>query len=162
MATMRNRSVVRTAVVGGLMVLMAATGVGCAGKRKPVQTGTVSGTVTYRERVALSPDATIYVRLADVTDGNVKSRTIVQHEMKAGQQVPIPFVLTYKQQDIDPTREYAVDVRLSDKGKLSLITPRPAPVLTKGNPDSADIVLQRAGSVGPATPAAASTTPAAE
>jgi hypothetical protein len=75
--------------------------VGCS--RSPQGTtdaGLLRGTVTYRERVALPPEAVVVVRLSDVSRQNVAAPVIAATRVPSeGRQVPLPFELRY-----DPKR----------------------------------------------------------
>ena len=56
---------------------------GCAHHKQPEPMNTISVTATSREPVAFSPNAVAYVRLADVTQGQARSTTILQKEVRA-------------------------------------------------------------------------------
>ena len=70
--------------------------------------GTVSGTVTYAEKIPLTPGATLEVRLNEfyrldgVPSPNITSRTITNPG-----QVPIPYEIEYIPHN-DPSRSYSV------------------------------------------------------
>ncbi|MBL0915676.1 MAG: YbaY family lipoprotein [Sphingopyxis sp.] len=85
---------------------------------------TVSGSIAYRERIALPPSAQIEVRLDDVSLADAPSRTIARQAFGAdGQQVPIAFLLRFDRGEIDPRHSYAVSARITgDDGKLMFIT----------------------------------------
>src|SRR6516165_2681567 len=69
--------------------------------------GTVTGTVAYRERMALPPDAAIDVRLEDVSLQDAPPRLVGESIFAAaGQQVPIAFQLSYNPADINPAHTY--------------------------------------------------------
>lgn len=62
---------------------------------KPVA---VTGSVAYRERIALPPTAQVEIRLDDVSLADAPSRTIAQQSFTAdGRQVPFPFRFTVDQ-----------------------------------------------------------------
>ncbi len=94
---------------------------------------TLSGTVAYRERIALPPDAQVKVTLADVGRADAPAIVIAQSEFPSeGRQVPIPFSLTFDPARIAPRGTYAVSARITDaSGTLLWITdtrvPLPAP-----------------------------------
>lgn len=97
-------------------------------------TGTVSGTVTYRERVALPADAVIDVVIVDVT-GGANSVVGSQQIMSDGNQVPIAFEAAYATADINPEHDYTVGATIQDgAGKVIFETAESVPVLTKGHP----------------------------
>lgn len=88
---------------------------------KPVS---VTGQITYRERMALPPTAQIEIQLSDVSLMDAPSRTIAQQSFTAdGRQVPFAFSLTVDQRPLDPRHSYAVSARITDaSGRLMFIT----------------------------------------
>lgn len=84
----------------------------------------LTGTVTYRERIALPPDSRVIVTISDVSLMDAPSVTIAQNQITtAGQQVPISFTVSYDRARIQPGRNYAVSARILDKkGQLAWIT----------------------------------------
>ncbi|MEE4161999.1 MAG: YbaY family lipoprotein [Woeseiaceae bacterium] len=107
--------------------------------------GMVSGTVSYRERIALPPDAVAEVMLLDVSRQDVAATTIAEQIIDPAGQVPIAYELVYDTAAIDPRMEYAVRATIRRGDSLLFVTDRSYPVLTRGNPDSADLVLVRSG-----------------
>lgn len=85
---------------------------------------TLDGTVAYRQRIALPPDARLKVTLSDVSLMDVAAPVIAETEIAtAGRQVPIPFALDYDPARIAPRHTYAVAARITDAaGKLLWIT----------------------------------------
>ena len=57
--------------------------------------GRVSGSVLYKERIALPPDAKIIVSLEDVSYADKAGTFIAQQTLRPTGQVPIPFDLRY-------------------------------------------------------------------
>ena len=84
----------------------------------------LTGTVTYRERIALPPDSRVIVTISDVSLMDAPSVTIAQNQIStAGQQVPISFAVSYDRARIQPGRTYAVSARILDRrGQLIWIT----------------------------------------
>jgi putative lipoprotein len=84
----------------------------------------LTGTVTYRERIALPPDSRVVVTISDVSLMDAPSVTIAQNQINtAGQQVPISFAVSYDRARIQPGRSYAVSARILDRrGQLIWIT----------------------------------------
>ena len=62
----------------------------------------VSGTVTYRERLALTPDATLVVELRDVSYDDGPAPLIARQTISGPGQVPIKFKVEYNREDISP------------------------------------------------------------
>jgi putative lipoprotein len=103
----------------------------------------VTGTVTYRERIALPPDAVVQVQLLDVSLMDVSAKLLAEQIIKPQHQVPIPFKLVYRPGDIDERMTYAVRATISNGDKLLFVTDRSYPVLTRGRPEYVDLVLIR-------------------
>lgn len=130
----------------GLFVLLT----GCAtanvvpdapGGSAPTQ---VTGSVTYRERIALPPTAEIKVRLVDVSRADAPAVLLAEQSIvAAGRQVPFAFALDYDAAAINPAHSYAVQVRIEDAGRLLFISDTHHPVITRDQPHHADIVVRR-------------------
>lgn len=84
----------------------------------------VTGNITYRERMALPPTAQVEIQLSDVSLMDAPSKTIAQQSFTAdGRQVPFAFSLTVDQRQLDPRHSYAVSARITDaSGRLMFIT----------------------------------------
>ena len=106
-------------------------------------TATVTGTVTYRERIALTPGAVVEVRLLDVSLADAPAKLIAEQTITSEHQVPIAFELTYDPADIDARLSYAVRAAIYNGERLLFTTDRNYPVLTRGHPDRVDLVLIR-------------------
>jgi putative lipoprotein len=103
----------------------------------------VTGTVSYREPIALPHDAVIEVSLLDVSLMDVAAKLISKQTITPEQSVPIPFKLHYDPQDIDQRMTYAVQARILDgEDKLLFVTDISYQVLTRGQPDRVDLVLK--------------------
>lgn len=103
----------------------------------------ISGTITYRERMALPPDAAIEVKLQDVSQA--KPKTIAESVFAPeGKQVPIPFQLSYSPADINSAHTYKVQANISVNGKPMFTTTASAPVITNGAPSQVALMLQQA------------------
>lgn len=112
------------------------------------RTGTVTGTVFYRERIAMYPQSVVEVRLLDVTDRNRQPYVIADQTISNPAQVPVPFLLEYNTDDIDPRRVYAVEAQIWSQGRLRWSTSAAVPVITNGNP-TRNIDLQVIGASRP-------------
>ena len=116
----------------------------------------VTGTVSYQERIALPPSAIIRVSIYDVSLMDIEATLIAETEYSVADtsQVPINFKINYLAKDIDPRRLYNVKAQITDGDKLMFSNTAAYPVITKGNGHSVDIVLQAAGKATPAKAAA--------
>ena len=103
----------------------------------------ITGTVTYRVRMALPANAAIDVRLEDVSRADAPAAIIAENIFAAGgKQVPIPFQLTYSPGDIQAGHRYQVRAQIMVEDKLLFVTTRAYPVLTNGAPSMVNMVLQ--------------------
>jgi len=104
----------------------------------------VSGTVAYRERIALDPAAEVVVQLLDVSRMDAPSVTLAEQRIKAnGRQSPFAYELTVDAARIDPRMRYAVSARILRGEQLLFINDTQYPVLTQGSGRTADLVLVR-------------------
>ena len=102
----------------------------------------VTGSVTYRERLALSPEATLIVELRDVSYADASAMLIARQTIPNPGQVPISFKVEYNRDDIDPRNSYAISARIVESdGRLAFINDTAYEVITGGNPDRVDMLL---------------------
>jgi putative lipoprotein len=95
--------------------------------------GTVSGTISYRQRIALPPDAEVVVELSDVSRMDVPATVIASQRIIAnGRQVPIPFSLTYDTVSITENGTYTVSAKIFVGGQLRWISDTVYPVGNNG------------------------------
>ena len=102
----------------------------------------VTGTVTYRQRIALTPDAVLEVKLLDVSRADAPSETIASQEIRLeARQVPIAFEIQYDPTHIDPKNRYTIQARILESGNLRFISQQAYPVLTGGNPSTVEVIV---------------------
>jgi uncharacterized lipoprotein YbaY len=95
----------------------------------------VTGTVTYLPRMALPPNAVVEVILAEVSRADAPATILASQTLATeGQQVPIPFQLSYDPEQIESQLTYVVQARILVDGQLRFISTRRFPVLTQGHP----------------------------
>ncbi len=140
----RRTSLLMFSAIAGASLLSA-----CAVPSSPAAGGTaqlrVTGTVTYRERIALDPAADIVVQLLDVSLMDAPSKVLAEQRIKAnGRQVPFAYELKVDAARIDPRMRYAVSARIASGEQLLFINDTQYPVLTQGGATRADLVLVRA------------------
>ena len=105
-------------------------------------TGLVTGTVTYRERIALTPGAVVEVQLRDVSYQDAAALLIDSQTISSPGQVPIEFEIEYRCEDIDPRNTYSIIARIIEAdGRLAFINDTAYEVITRHNPNSVDMVL---------------------
>ena len=102
----------------------------------------VTGSVTYRERLGLTPGAALVVELRDVSYADAPAPLIARQTISGPGQVPIKFEVKYNRQDINPRNTYAVSARIVESdGRLAFTNDTAYDVITRGNPDKVDILL---------------------
>ena len=116
-------------------------------------TAKVTGTVTYRERIALTPDAVVEIKLVDVSRADAPAITIGEQVIEDPGQVPISFEIVYSPEQIDQRFTYAVQARITEGNRLAFINDTTYQVITRDSPTHVDMVLVRVGSTAPSAPA---------
>ncbi|MFC4624167.1 META domain-containing protein [Daeguia caeni] len=71
------------------------------------------GTVMFRERIALPPEARLTVELTDISAADATTRTIGQTQVASIVGSPIPFSISFDPKLLDPTHRYALQARIS-------------------------------------------------
>lgn len=83
---------------------------------------TIAGEVTYRERIALPPDAVLVVELADVSLADAPAIVIAKRRIAPTGQVPIKFEIGFEPKAIQKGRTYALQARITVGGRLMFVT----------------------------------------
>ncbi|MEW6632637.1 MAG: YbaY family lipoprotein [Pseudomonadota bacterium] len=83
---------------------------------------TIAGEVTYRERIALPPNAVLSVELADVSLADAPAMVIGQRKIVPAGQVPIKFEIGFDSKSIRAGRTYALQARITVDDRLLFIT----------------------------------------
>lgn len=140
---------------------------GCGGVRPPREAaGTpsadegdvIEGAATYRERIALPPDAVFEALLQDVTIADASATEIARATIPRPPAPPIRFSIAFDAEKIDPRRTYSVAARILVDGRPWFASDTAYPVLTRGAGRRVDIVLKMVGREAqerPRTPGAA-------
>ena len=102
----------------------------------------VTGSVTYRERIALTQGAALVVELRDVSYADAAAPLIARQTISDPGQVPIKFKVEYNRGDIDSRNTYSIQARIVESdGRLAFINDTAYEVITGGNPDKVDMLL---------------------
>ncbi len=110
-------------------------------------TNSVTGTATYRERIALPPDAVFEATLEDVSRAGAPADIIGHTRLEKPGQPPFKFSIQYDPARIVESRTYSVRARVTAGGNLMFITDQAYPVLTQGRGSQvAMMIMRRAGS----------------
>lgn len=124
----------RLVLVLSVLAALLATGCGALPGKPPADSRTVlSGTITYRPRIALSPEAVVRVWLQDLSDPRSPVPVVLDTQtIRKPGQVPISFAVRYDPATIDATRRYALLVKIYEGDRTRFVNARPVDVITRG------------------------------
>lgn len=106
----------------------------------------VTGTATYRERIALPPNAVFEATLEDVSRPGAAADVIGSARLDKPGQPPFRFSIDYDPARIVASHTYSVRARVLVDGKPMFITDQAYPVLTRGKGSEVNMLLRRASS----------------
>lgn len=131
-------------LVGACALLLAACSQLGPSKSTPetLQPVRVTGTVTWRERIAVPPDAEVTIRLQDVSRMDAPAVVLAEQRFAtAGRQPPYPFEFTVDAARINPSARYTVAARVERQGQLLFISDTAYPVITQGMGFNVNLML---------------------
>ncbi|BBO31834.1 YbaY family lipoprotein [Lacipirellula parvula] len=105
----------------------------------------VRGEITCKERVTLTQQAVLTVRLRDVTYPNWQNVEVGKQVITNPKHPPIPFAIAVDRTQIYPDHKYAVDAYLVDNGKILLQSSAAIPVNLLSNTAPIQINLVKVG-----------------
>lgn len=73
----------------------------------------ISGEVSYRERIALPPNAVLTVRLMDVSLADAPEAVVAEQKIEPAGQVPIKFEIKLDPAVVRPNVNYALQARIT-------------------------------------------------
>jgi putative lipoprotein len=124
----------------------------CKLDKSPNADATVTGTVSYRQRIALPPAAVFQVQLLDVSLADAPDKMLAEEKITLGnRQDPVPFTLKFDPAKLNHSHTYSVSARILVDGELRFTSDTAYLVLTNGKPNHADVVVKQVTSA--ATPA---------
>jgi len=120
-----------------LSLLLAAPLTFAQSSAEPDHTAhTVTGTVSYRQRIALPPDAVVRLVIEDVSLADAPAKSIGEEDVPTGgKQIPITFDIKYDPAALDPAHRYQIRATITSGGKPLFTTATAYPVLTHGAPE---------------------------
>jgi len=144
---------VPVAMASALLAVLAIACAQPASKRVPAN---LTGTITYREHIALPPGARVEVQLVDASDENVAAPLVAERLIDEPGQVPIAFSLAYDPASIRSSHTYALRVRIRVGEDVWFASPFDLRVLTAGNPTQVEVQLERVSAGGAVAPSVSS------
>lgn len=126
-------------------VLLLVLGLaGCSAPPATPPAPALTGSVSYRQRIALPPDAVVEVQLLDVSRPEAPARVLHTATLSPRAQPPLFFTIRYDPRQIDPQGTYALKATITIGGKLRFLSTNNTRVLTQGAPSHRDLVLEMA------------------
>lgn len=108
------------------LLVGAAWLAGCAnGMIAPADRPMLTGTVLYRERIALPPSAVLTVRLLDITKSEAPEVVLAERSISNPGNPPMAFSLPYPFGGIVASRRYAIEARIEVEGRLRFFSAEP-------------------------------------
>lgn len=137
----------------GWMLILVLCASGCGGGPEaeppapPPASGPspITGTLNYRERISLSPQAQVEVRLLDVSIADMPATTLGIARIDDPGLPPIDFRLEFNPQNIDERKSYVVRAEIREGDRLIFTTDTAYPVLTRGAGNSTALMLVAVG-----------------
>ena len=106
----------------------------------------ITGSVAYRQRLALPADAILIIRIQDVSRAGTKARQLAEQRIElGGRQVPIPFATTIDRDLIGKQAHVTVSARIERGGKLLFVSDKSYPALNNGQPQHVAMQLKQVG-----------------
>jgi putative lipoprotein len=91
----------------------------------------IAGSIVYRQRVALPRGAQVEVAIMDASRKDAPAAIVGRSEIALhGQQVPLPFHVSYDETAIDLDHRYVMRVQISVNGRLRWVNDSSVPVIT--------------------------------
>lgn len=155
--TDRWRDVPPSATSAALAALLAFAAAGCTTPAAPViapvpvpaarpaAVASVTGTATYRERMALPPGAVFEAVIEDISKADAPAVVLGRTEVTS-MQVPVSFTIAYDPAKIDPRARYSVRTRILVEGRPWFTSDTVHPVLRGAGDSRVDIVMRRVAS----------------
>ncbi|QHS50463.1 YbaY family lipoprotein [Edaphobacter sp. 12200R-103] len=115
----------------------------------------VDGTATYRERMALPPDAVFEATLTDVSRADAAGQAVGQTRIEQPGNPPFHFSIPYDPGQIQPNHIYAVRGRIVEGNRVLFTSSQRYQVLTQGHGSEIGMMMmQRVQGSGQTEPAA--------
>jgi uncharacterized lipoprotein YbaY/heat shock protein HslJ len=106
--------------------------------------GSVAGSATYRERVALTPQAVFEAILEDVSRPDASPERIARVRLENPGQVPISFEIRYDPRKIEESHRYVVRVSIDEGGQPLFVGVQSYPVVTHGHGNRVQAMMRSA------------------
>lgn len=129
-----------------LLMMLAVSLAGCNRSPPNEDAGLgseVRGSVSYRERIALTTEAELEVRLIRLTTTGGPAPVVGLVRMRNPGQIPIGFAVPLDPKLIEAAIDYGVVASIRDRGQTLFLSPRPQPVSGEEKASPLALVLER-------------------
>ena len=110
----------------------------------PTQTkAKITGTASFRERLALGPGAVFVATLEDVSRADAKAEVLGEARIDPAGNPPYSFDIKYDPKKIIERHSYSVRATITLGDKLVFTTDKHYPFLTRGGNDQVELLLKR-------------------
>ncbi|MCV2360944.1 YbaY family lipoprotein [Paucibacter sp. TC2R-5] len=124
----------------GLAIAAAPSGAASAGEGAMFE---VQGRASYRERIALPPQAVFTVRIEDVSLADAPAKLMAELSRPLGRsQAALDFKLTVPKTQVDPRHRYALRATIHVDGQLRFTSTQHYPVLNDAPAQPLELQLQ--------------------
>ena len=107
--------------------------------------GVVQGTVNYRQRVAMPPNAVVRVQLVDAARADAPATVLAEQVIATkGGQVPFAFILRAPPGAVTPSARLLLQARIEVDGELSFVSTPARPVTAQDLGRPIELVVQPA------------------
>jgi copper homeostasis protein (lipoprotein) len=130
-------------------ILPAATLLAAIVVPLPARAGSISGTASTRERIALPADAVFEAVLIDIARADAPAEVLGRVRLKPAGQSPFRFSIPYRDRDITPRGRYSVSASVRQGKRLLFTTDTIHPVLTGAPSQPLNLRLVQVGTGGP-------------
>lgn len=110
----------------------------------PAQAGTVTGTATFRERIALPPEAEFEVVIEDIARADAPATVIGRTRLSPAGQPPFRFSIPYEDSAVTPRGRYSLRATVRHRGTLLFTTDRITRVLN-GSDAPIELLMVKVG-----------------
>lgn len=102
----------------------------------------VTGTASYRERIAMPPEAVFEATLQDVSRADAAAEVIGRATLSPAGQPPYRFEIEVDPARIDEARSYSVRATITIDGRLVFTSDVVTPVLTRGHGSEVELPMR--------------------
>lgn len=126
------------------LLVLSLLALSCASTdQKPDEMGTVTGNLSYLERISLGPEAKAHIRIVDLDRVDKPGYLVAEKSIQSPGQVPIAFELSYWMERVEAGHAYALQARIEERGKVIFETAEDVKFDAK-QPSKQELTLSRA------------------